>query len=75
VRLEEGAHATLTHNIVSRVGRTRVPAISLAGSARLVLARNVLTGFGPVLLDGPGAAAQGDISDNFVISARPKGGR
>ena len=28
VRLDEGAHATLTHNIVSRVGRTRVPPIS-----------------------------------------------
>jgi len=75
VRLEEGAHATLTHNIVSRVGRTRVPAISLAGSARLVLSRNVLAGFGPVLLDGPGAAAHGDISGNFVIGARPTGAR
>ena len=75
LRLEEGAHATLTHNIVSRIGRTRSPAISLAGSARLVLSRNVLAGFGPVLLDGPGAAAQGDISGNFVIGARPKGAR
>jgi PPM family protein phosphatase len=75
VRLEDGAHATLTHNIVSRVGRTRGPAISLAGSARLVLSRNVLAGFGPVLLDGPGAAAHGDISGNFVIGARPTGAR
>jgi hypothetical protein len=75
VRLEDGAHATLTQNIVSRVGRTRGPAISLAASARLVLSRNVLAGFGPVLLDGPGAAAQGDISGNFVIGARPKGAR
>jgi PPM family protein phosphatase len=74
-RLEDGAHATLTHNIVSRVGRTRVPAISLAASARLVLSRNVLAGFGPVLLDGPGAAAHGDISGNFVIGARPTGAR
>ena len=31
VRLDEGAHATLTNNIVSRVGRTRVPALSVGG--------------------------------------------
>jgi hypothetical protein len=35
----------------------------------------VLAGFGPVLLDGPGAAAHGDISGNFVIGARPTGAR
>jgi hypothetical protein len=75
VRLEEGAHATLTNNIVSRVGRTRVPPLSLAGSAQLVLSRNVLAGFGPVLVDGPGATGQGDMSGNFMLGPRPKGVR
>jgi hypothetical protein len=75
VRLEEGAHATLTQNIVSRVGRARVPPMSIAGSARLVLSRNVLAGFGPVLVDGPGAGGQPDLSGNFVLGARPKGAR
>jgi PPM family protein phosphatase len=75
VRLEEGAHATLINNIVSRVGRTRVPPISLEESARLVLSRNVLTGFGPVLMDGPGAAGQGDMTGNFILGPRPKGAR
>jgi PPM family protein phosphatase len=75
VRLEDGAYATLTHNIVSRVGRTRVPPMSVAGSARLVLSRNVLAGFGRVLVDGPGAGGQGDMSGNFVIGPRPTGAR
>jgi hypothetical protein len=75
VRLEEGAHATLTQNIVSRVGRARVPPMSIAGSARLVLSRNVLAGIGPVLVDGPGAGGQPDLSGNFVLGARPKGAR
>jgi serine/threonine protein phosphatase PrpC len=75
VRLQEGAHATLTQNIVSRVGRTRVPPMSLAGSARLALSRNVLAGFGAVLVDGPGAAGQGDVSGNFVLGSPPKGAR
>ena len=75
VRLDEGAHATLTNNIVSRVGRTRVPPLSVGGAARLVLSRNVLAGFGPVLMDGPGAPGQGDVSGNFVLVPRPKGAR
>jgi hypothetical protein len=75
VRLEEGAHATLTSNIVSRVGRTRVAPMWLAGSAQLVLSRNVLAGFAPALVDGPGAVGQGDMSGNFVLGPRPKGAR
>ena len=75
VRLEEGAHATLTQNIVSRLGRARVPPMSLAGSARLVLSRNVLAGFGPLLADGPGAAGQPESSGNFVLGPRPTGAR
>jgi len=75
VRLDEGAHATLTNNIVSRVGRTRVPPLSVGGSARLALSRNVFSGFGPVLMDGPGAPGQGDVSGNFVLVPRPNGAR
>ena len=75
VRLDEGAQATLTNNIVSRMGRASVPPISLSGSARLVLSRNVLAGFGPVLVDGPGAAGQDDTSGNFVLVPPPKGAR
>jgi hypothetical protein len=75
VRLEEGAHATLTNNILSHAARARVAPIFLAGSAQLVLSRNVFAGFGPALVGGPGAREPADLSGNFVIGAEPKGVR
>ena len=75
VRLEEGAHATLTNNIVSHVGRTRVSPMSLQGSAQLVLSRNVFAGFGPSLVDGAGAPVKPESSGNFVFGVEPRGPR
>jgi hypothetical protein len=75
LRLEDGAHATLTNNIVSQVGRARVPPISLSGSAQLTLSRNVLAGFGPVLATRAGAPAGVDLGGNFVLGAEPRGAR
>jgi serine/threonine protein phosphatase PrpC len=75
VRLADGAHATLVNNIVSRVGRARTPPMSLAGSAQLVLSRNVLSGFGPALVDGPARKGQVEMSGNFVLGPEPRGAR
>jgi len=72
VRLEDGAQAVLTGNIVSRVGRGRGAPVSLAGSAHVVLSRNALAGFGPVFVEGGGAPTQVDLRDNFVL-AHPRG--
>lgn len=75
VRLDEGAHATLEHNIVTRVGSARVAPMTLAASAQLVLSRNVLAGFGPVLADGAGAATPLELSGNFVLGGDARGAR
>ena len=75
VRLEDGARATLTNNIVSRLGRTRGVPISLTGAAQLTLSRNVFSGFGPVLVERAGASVPPDTSSNFVIGVEPRGAR
>jgi serine/threonine protein phosphatase PrpC len=65
VRLEEGAHATLSQNIITRAARARTAPVSLAGSAELTLARNVFSGFGPAIVDG--ATAPVDLGGNLVL--------
>ena len=75
VRVGEAARATLTNNIVSHVGRARVAPISLAASAQMALSRNVFAGFGPVLMDGPGAPARPDVGGNFVLGVEPRATR
>ena len=67
--------ATLTNNIVSRLGRTRGVPISLTGAAQLTLSRNVFSGFGPVLVERAGASVPPDTSSNFVIGVEPRGAR
>jgi hypothetical protein len=69
VRLDDGAHAMLVNNIVSHVGRARLPPLAVTGGAQLVLSRNVFAGFGPVLVERAGGAVQPDVSGNFVIGA------
>jgi hypothetical protein len=75
VRLGDGAHATLSHNVIARAGRADVPPLSLAGSAQVALSRNVLAGFGRTIADAPGAPL--DLGGNFVLGAgaTPKGAR
>jgi PPM family protein phosphatase len=75
VRVGEAAHATLTNNILSHVGRARVPPISLAAAAQVALSRNVFAGFGPVLMDGAGAPAHPDLGGNFVLGVDPRATR
>jgi hypothetical protein len=75
VRLGEAAHATLTNNIVSHAGRARIPPMSLAASAQVALSRNVFAGFGPVLMDGPGAPVHPDLGGNFVLGVDPRATR
>jgi hypothetical protein len=67
VRLEDGAHATLAHNVIVHAGRDRLPPLSLAPAAELVLRRNVLAGFGPVLVEG--ATTPVDLGGNFVLGS------
>lgn len=75
VRLDEGAHATLTNNILTRMGRARTAPISLGASSHVVLSRNVLAGFGPALVEGAGAGSITGLTDNFVVGAESRGAR
>jgi hypothetical protein len=75
VRLGEAAHATLTNTIVSHVGRARIAPVSLAASAQVTLSRNVFAGFGPALMDGPGAPPHPDLGGSFVLGADPRANR
>jgi hypothetical protein len=73
VRLDDGAHATLTNNIVMHVGRGRAEPVVMAASAQATLSRNIFAGFAG---GGSGGAAGADTSTgNFVVGAEPAGAR
>jgi PPM family protein phosphatase len=76
VRLDDGAHGTLTNNIVMHVGRGRAVPVMMAGSAQATLSRNVFAGFGGVGAGTGGPGSRDDVwSGNFVVGAEPAGAR